>query len=1280
LDPKNFFLAENAQLNANPAGNLTKQNKIRNIYINNIGLLIGLLHYAFDEEVPVAYQPNTNLNYGDVLPAAGPVAGPVAAQLPLEQNINIPANETQANSINEFPQTVYNKNFNLIATDINPAPSLAAAGNQNLNVAALKTWLFNLHLLDQNITNAKYDETVGARLGNIVNLATSSHANFSSDNENSQVLPRIVGDVDRETTITTLPYGLLDIQQGCLVNVIKWIGNQINLQFNKQFTSDIEYKDIISKMSELLKMFKSTVLVLIRYQLFCAIPCTELQNQLLAEINSYKFNYKLVPIRNQTLTLIQRMNQIIHEQKMLRARSVAQVLIDNYRIFSQVYSRLEQINSTHGTNLELAKSSHIIFKLIDLYKNQNNLPPGPNYSKYLLDEQIIDQINYQFNPDGTNIVFKPKFKSTVTVADQSSINTTLSIGGRPMFIAISPKNKVPKGTIVFNKATCLHLYQFLLEKFANTTNPIQPWYIFKLMTIMEEIKQITNCSKNIFESINEYLEQIIHLQEKGIYELFKTDTNIDLDKIKPDISNYLFDPKNPEDPTESDPNYKKKYLASLIDRSMTNYIVATHLNKVTTEYNFASQPYYTNALNKFGLEIPDESKYKIVTKIIHNAWEKLIIDQINRLIDQTIFKIIEKSATEVISLEVLNNIDFSSEIKTYLPAYDYSFGFNTFASKLVDSIEKISSLDPTLQYLDIDLIEDEDYNLYQNLIGNQIQIQKSYPIFYSYNYDSKDTNFDCVIIDPLMIEMLIKKADINIKDHTGKSIIDYIVEGKMHYLLDSEKIKSRLVSKNLQAVISKSIENEKAHNKLLGFSPQTNSVKLIDNFVSGFITKLKNTEELKSNIPVNIKHIFKAYLCIQNIYWFRLCNKTFASDADYLEIFGNIYKLFRNKDNQLVDLYNWKKIFDGLKIEYTSTVKKIAGKRQAKNEKISNLIYRKNEDSVAKKDKKDKQAKNIKLFESSLSDEIDIKLFDPKFESESELPEDKTLKFFRSLFSNSINSKTGSKSKSKSKPIPVINYTYLWKEFGDYTNNYFIHLNMSRILEESIEKFSQSKSQVQSLNSTNIFGPSNSSQTAEATTELRKTIDIISKFIEPIDTFIDGRILDKTLDSNPLLLFQVRTTVHLLTTFVGSNMFMFLEKLLIHDEKERSEPESKYDAIYKDISDKMKNLKEYILSDKLDSNKLTFQVVKLLMGFAITSFDLPSDKTFESVFEKIVELLPQSVKTNEALVEKIRSNIIPYYSALYKETLDQLLNFSDSYYRFVKNQNLGILTLKKILG
>ncbi len=84
------------------------------------------------------------------------------------------------------------------------------------------------------------------------------------------------------------------------------------------------------------------------------------------------------------------------------------------------------------------------------------------------------------------------------------------------------------------------------------------------------------------------------------------------------------------------------------------------------------------------------------------------------------------------------------------------------------------------------------------------------------------------------------------------------------------------------------------------------------------------------------------------------------------------------------------------------------------------------------------------------------------------------------------------------------------------------------------------------------------------------------------------------------------------------------------------------------------------------------------MGFETTKADLPLQISFEDIFEKIIIYLP--LKQDDPLIEKIKSNVLPYYSVLYKETLVSLLNFSDSYYRFIKNQHLGILTLDKILA
>ena len=55
------------------------------------------------------------------------------------------------------------------------------------------------------------------------------------------------------------------------------------------------------------------------------------------------------------------------------------------------------------------------------------------------------------------------------------------------------------------------------------------------------------------------------------------------------------------------------------------------------------------------------------------------------------------------------------------------------------------------------------------------------------------------------------------------------------------------------------------------------------------------------------------------------------------------------------------------------------------------------------------------------------------------------------------------------------------------------------------------------------------------------------KYMDPISKFIDGRMYTQVLSNNPLLLFQIRTIIHILTTFIGSNMIMFIRRLLFFD-------------------------------------------------------------------------------------------------------------------------------------
>jgi hypothetical protein len=49
------------------------------------------------------------------------------------------------------------------------------------------------------------------------------------------------------------------------------------------------------------------------------------------------------------------------------------------------------------------------------------------------------------------------------------------------------------------------------------------------------------------------------------------------------------------------------------------------------------------------------------------------------------------------------------------------------------------------------------------------------------------------------------------------------------------------------------------------------------------------------------------------------------------------------------------------------------------------------------------------------------------------------------------------------------------------------------------------------------------------------------------------------------------------------------------------------------------------------------------------------------------------------IINNIRQILIPYYITLYQNILTSLLEYSDSYYRFIINSSYGLKIFKKIL-
>ncbi len=1264
LDQENFFPGLGG---LNPG--FTKNNPIiKNIYINNIALLVGLLHFAFDENpnnLAPGYTTYTNLNFG--LTAAAAPAPALTSQKPLNQSDL--AGRQQENSIRQLPETIYQTNFNSKAT----STGLPAAP-----YSSLKSWLNNLHIFNANIQNNKF------------NGPAPASSSIESNNTNT-----ILREDDRNN-ITTIPSGLLDIQQGCLINVIKYICDKINELFNSQLD-----ENTIKNITECLEMFKSTVLLLIKYQLFCAVPSNNLYNQLVEQINKFKFS-ELIQIEGQHLNLINKMVNVIHQQKVLRARSVGEIVIRYLNIFNELKTRFEITDSIHSPVVQTAKSSRLIKGLLDMYYQEAVNPSNINSAKLQINPDTYSHDADENRPAGViqeNQMDHNRFFGNVNNISEVKIDIgedkiTLIIGEAPneQKFTINKKLQLPLGSSKINfsnpdgsvRPTLLNIYMgiknYLLQAKPNAPtpdNPIKPRVIFRInnfingLNIMETPHPL---NKELKIDLSDFVEQIKFYHLTVMKDKLDESTNFDFGQIENnELGKYSFNPSEYSGEfADADADVKRKYFTKLINKPFIRYFIADFLNKVKESFVFVSQPYYNAALEAMPRSIPNKFKHENLRKIILSTFEKIMVDLVNNLIDKTIKKVLIEATTRVIDLQVLQGLDFENEVELYLPSFDYSFGFSSFSKNLVKQLKTNSNpkiTDPIESRLDLELIEQEDYNINEKLSTNEINLNsnKLYPIFYSYNYETKENNFDCVVINPEIIEMLIKKANINITDHTGKTIIDYIIEGKMYYLLTSDLIKKRLVN-SLPTIISKCIEFEKSHNKLFWHS---NNLVFVDNFTNNLISRLKNTQEIKSNIPINIKHIFKAFLCIQNIYWYRLCNKNFNKNSDYLAMFNINYNIISGL--KLSDINDWKKIFQDIKFSIEKSSSNVARHEIAELQRtnsIDNLVYQSSPSPSTPSKIPDPfnqsspsnqiliSLEKIKKMEQS-TDSIDIKLIDLNKGSDEDLPEDKTLRFFRSVFSSSAN--------------PPITYTYAWKEVKKLNLSYFIHLKMCEILNKLFEQdVFESKTQSISLNLT----PKTLNK--EKFEEFKKTITNIGQFIEPISEFVNGKFLNKTLSLNPMLLFQVRTIVHLLTSFIGSNMYMFIEKLLVQHVKESSEASAGYTDIYNKVTGDLEDLKKYILSDNLDTKYLTFAFVKLSMGFEVTKLEQPIEQSFDDIFSKLLELIPNNY--SELIKNKIKDNVIQYYTAIYKETLDSLLNFSDSYYRFIKNQHLGILTLKNFLA
>jgi ankyrin repeat protein len=767
----------------------------------------------------------------------------------------------------------------------------------------------------------------------------------------------------------------------------------------------------------------------------------------------------------------------------------------------------------------------------------------------------------------------------------------------------------------------------------------------------------------------------------------------------------------------NDPN-KLNFLKQFINISYIEYMIANFLKQVRTTYYFnigigngngnVNENYYDRAFKILEkLEIPDNKKHELVRDFIYKLYDKIIIDYINNFINETIREKFKEQIAIKIPIIPAPNYNI---IDIYLPHKEYTFNSYKYTNDIINSIinikdttdinEKKRQINLKLNEIkinkieedDFKLIEDEDYDIYddKNFNADIItlnNINKYYPIFYSYNYDGQEINKECVLINYELIHFLLKAgANINIKDQTGKTVIDYIIDAKMHYIFNdnTEYIKNRLVNKNLQYILEKMIKNETEHNNLFGYN--NNSIKLLENYEYTLIEKLKNTDEIKNNIPLNIKYIFKTFLLLQNIYWYRMLNKEFFLDEKYLEFFNIQYKIkinvlnkkitdldqFKldkssfdiNLSNKLDKKSDWKNIISDISgFTAKTNFDKIIENKKNKLNKSTTLIEKNVEGKNIFNTYELNETKNKLLLELQEKQNQDNnnniytnknKINVQYFENEN-ITSDKSITFFRMIFkeNNSI-------------------YNYIWELINNFDKPYFIHLKMCEIYNKILEKPINNNIKKQSYSAISLIKQQQNINILdkEKIDNLNENIILLIKYMKPISKFIDGRMYEPVLSTNSLLLFQIRTTIHILTAFIGSNMYLFIKRLLSYYYKKTTDKNI-------NIEQKMEKVKDYILSDLLIDGKLSYDFVKLIKPFKIREYDFPKENNMDDIFEKIILKLNLDDIKDDDLIINIRTKLLPYYQSLYKEVTIQLFNFSDSYYRFIKNQYAGLLMINK---
>jgi hypothetical protein len=693
-------------------------------------------------------------------------------------------------------------------------------------------------------------------------------------------------------------------------------------------------------------------------------------------------------------------------------------------------------------------------------------------------------------------------------------------------------------------------------------------------------------------------------------------------------------------------------ISDYIDQDFINLLVAYHYDETIMKYKFKDN-LYNGAKELLDLK-SDPFKKAIIDDHIRGTYEQFYITYMSKQLQNIFIDQINKQ----ISNAALGATPPLTKIFT--EPEDYNIDVNSVKSQLKDYIKNGTA------YIDnhsnVKLIEDENFDIF-TVEEDKITESgdKDTYIFYSYDYYNKQTEMKCIEINVDIIEKLLNNnANIYATDMNNKTVIDYMIEGRMYYLLkpNSSIVKSCLMNQSILTLVT----YEQRHNSLFKKVSDTNksSYPLLQNHQTDFINNLKLSENIKLNIPINLRYIFNVYTVLQNIHWYRLLNKELHNDTSYKDIYVKYYGPVAKK--QLLDEYNWKQFFNvNIKVDKINKKEK---------EKMLKIIERTNKpiyDNDKPLDFYQKRRLDQMMVDSADSDgknmsDNNIAKGNMLIPNPDKLnydvlatTENKLFAYFTQLF-------------NKYDDIPT-NYTYIWSTMKDtiLSEKFMIHRVLMDEYNDKIKKVKDSRG------TGNILSGHEVTLDETLVDDLLLTCKKLEPIVNHISKYIDDRVLPQIYTQNRLLQFQIQAIVHILSTFLGSNIFM-LYKRIIEVEIKKTSNDTINDT---DLNKILEPLKHYVLSTEIKKGNLSYDFIKAHMRFMSDDEDKDDEPLTNGFFIELPNKLDQVLLTkfgiaDSKLMEKLKSSVASYYLSLYQETVNALLNFSDGYYRFTKNQILGI--------